>query len=719
MQEELMQFKLQKVWTMVDLPNSKRDIRTKWVFRNKKDEKGIVVRNNARLVAQGYTKEEGIDYDEMDVKSAFLYGTIEEEVTWYETWSTYLLENEFRRGTTDKTLLIKKNRGDILLVHVYVDDIIFGSIKKFLCNEFKQMMHKRFQMSSIRELTFFLGLQVKQKDDGIFISQDKYAADILKKFNFTTVKTASTPMEPNKASIKDAEAEDVDVHLYRLMIGSLIYLKGQCKLILGYPRDTPFDLEAFLIVIMMKLALTGNLQQEVLWIQNQMLNYGFNFMNTKIYINNESTIRIVKNLVFHSKTKHIKIRHHFIRDSYEKKLIQDRQSSMVGFDKTVYKEWEDKMERVSTTASSLEVEQDSGSGPRCQVTILGGAKAQTRFEAPSKQSNDPPLSRVNTLGSGEDIMKLKKLMELYTKLFDIGLVLQGKGLTIPVQSHHTPSDEAASIGVYVRHRGAATNVSSLDAGHGSGNINKTPSMPYDLPLPRFHTLRIDERRMQHNELMDLVTKMTDRVLALETDLQQTKKVYNNDFTKLIIKEIKFETEDISTAKTLVYIRRNASKNIERKRIARVHEEASSFNVEEWEDIQATIEANKELALRIQAKEKEKYSNAEKAKLLVDLINQRKRHFDQQRAKERRNKPLTQAQQRTYMSNYVKHMGNHTLQQLKRLSFNELKNLFEATVKRVKTFTLMESDVDRTIPKISDESSKRAAEEERKQESSKR
>ncbi|GJT41011.1 putative ribonuclease H-like domain-containing protein [Tanacetum coccineum] len=283
MQEELIQFKLQKVWTLVDLPNGKRAIGTKWVFRNKKDERGIVVRNKARLVAQGYTQEEGIDYDEvfapvarieairlflayasfmgfivyqMDVKSAFLYGTIKEEVyvcqppgfedpqfpdkvykvekalyglhqaprAWYETLSTYLLENRFRRGTIDKTLFIKKDKGDILLVQVYVDDIIFGSTKKSLCVEFEQMMHKRFQMSSIGELTFFLGLQVKQKDDGIFISQDKYVADILKKFDFATIKTASTLIETNKALLKDEEAEDVDVHLYRSMIGSLMYL---------------------------------------------------------------------------------------------------------------------------------------------------------------------------------------------------------------------------------------------------------------------------------------------------------------------------------------------------------------------------------------------------------------------------------------------------------------------------------------------------------------
>ncbi|GJT44750.1 uncharacterized mitochondrial protein-like protein [Tanacetum coccineum] len=110
------------------------------------------------------------------------------------------------------------------LVQVYVDDIIFGSTKKTLSTEFEKLMHKKFQMSSMGELTFFLGLQVTQKDDGIFISQDKYVDEILKKFSFSTVKTASTPMETSKPLFKDAEAKDVDVHLYRSMIGSLMYL---------------------------------------------------------------------------------------------------------------------------------------------------------------------------------------------------------------------------------------------------------------------------------------------------------------------------------------------------------------------------------------------------------------------------------------------------------------------------------------------------------------
>ncbi|GJV25890.1 putative ribonuclease H-like domain-containing protein [Tanacetum coccineum] len=438
-----------------NLPYGKKAIGTKWVYRNKKDERGVVVRNKARLVAQGHRQEEGIDYDEvfapvarieairiflafasymgfivyqMDVKSAFLYGKIDEEVyvsqppgfldpkypkkvykvvkalyglhqaprAWYATLSTFLLKNGYRRGTIDKTLFLKKDKHDIILVQVYVDDIIFGSTKKSWCDEFEALMKSRFQMSSMGELTFFLGLQVKQKADGIFISQDKYVAEILKKFDFVNVKTASTPIETQKPLVKDEEASDVDVHLYRSMIGSLMYLtasrpdimfavcacsrfqvtpktshlsavkrifrylKGKPKLGLWYPRVSSFDLEAYsdsdyaganldrksttggcqflgrrLISWQCKkqtIVATSTTEAEyvaaasccgqVLWIQNQMLDYGFNFMNTKIYIDNESTICIVKNPVYHSKTKHIAIRHHFIRDAYEKKLIQ-------------------------------------------------------------------------------------------------------------------------------------------------------------------------------------------------------------------------------------------------------------------------------------------------------------------------------------------------------------------------------------------------------------
>ncbi|GJS65610.1 putative ribonuclease H-like domain-containing protein [Tanacetum coccineum] len=153
-----------------------------------------------------------------------LYGLHQAPRAWYETLSTYLLDNGFKRGKIDKTLFTRREKGDSLLVQVYVDDIIFGSTKKSLCTEFEKMMHKKFQISYMGELTFFLGLQVKHKNDGVFISQDKYATKILKKFGFTDVKTTSTPMETQNPLLKDEDGEEVDVHLYRSMIGLLMYL---------------------------------------------------------------------------------------------------------------------------------------------------------------------------------------------------------------------------------------------------------------------------------------------------------------------------------------------------------------------------------------------------------------------------------------------------------------------------------------------------------------
>nr|GEW90234.1 hypothetical protein [Tanacetum cinerariifolium] len=250
MQEELLQFKMQKIWVLVDLPKGKRAIGSKWVFRNKKDEIGIVVRNKARLVAQGHTQDEGIDYEEVfapvarieairlfltydsfmgfmvyqtDVKSTFLYGTIEEEV--YVCQPPGFEDPDYPdKGKIDQTLFIKRQKGDILLVQVYVDGIIFGSTNKELCKAIEKLMKDKFQKSSMGELTLFLGLQVKQKEDGIFISQDKYVSEILRKFGLTDGKSASIPIDTQKPLLKDLDGKDVDVHTYRSMIGSLMYL---------------------------------------------------------------------------------------------------------------------------------------------------------------------------------------------------------------------------------------------------------------------------------------------------------------------------------------------------------------------------------------------------------------------------------------------------------------------------------------------------------------
>nr|GEW16248.1 hypothetical protein [Tanacetum cinerariifolium] len=243
--------------------------------RNKMDERGIVVRNKARLVAQGHTQEERIDYDkvfalvarieairlflayasfkdfvvyQMDVKYAFLYRKIKEEVYVCQPSGFEDLDffDKVSKERLTRPLFIKRHKGDILLVQVYVDDIIFCLTKKELCIEFEKLMHEKIQMSSMGELTFFLVLQVKQKKEGTFISQNKYAAEILNKFGFTEVKTASTHMETQKPLIKDEDDEEVDVHMYRSMIGSLMYLTfSKPDTMFAYPKDSPFDLVAY------------------------------------------------------------------------------------------------------------------------------------------------------------------------------------------------------------------------------------------------------------------------------------------------------------------------------------------------------------------------------------------------------------------------------------------------------------------------------------------
>nr|GEX27222.1 copia protein [Tanacetum cinerariifolium] len=259
-----------------------RAIGSKWVFRNKLDERGIMIRNKARLVAHGHTQEERIDYDEVFAPVARI-----------EAIRLFLDYASFK---------------DFVVYQIDVKSAFLYE----MCTEFEKMMHKKFQMSS-------MGLQVKQKEDGIFISQDKYANEILNKFGFSDVKTTSTPIETHKTLLKDEKGEDVDEHLYRSMIGSSMYLTSlRPDIMFAYKKQNVVANST----TKAEYVAASSCCVQVLWIQNQFLDYGYNFMHTKIYIDNEITICIVKNPIFHSKTKHIEIRHHFIRDPNEKKLIQ-------------------------------------------------------------------------------------------------------------------------------------------------------------------------------------------------------------------------------------------------------------------------------------------------------------------------------------------------------------------------------------------------------------
>ncbi|GJY73112.1 retrovirus-related pol polyprotein from transposon TNT 1-94 [Tanacetum coccineum] len=455
MQDELDQFARLKVWRLVPRPEGKTIIKTKWIFKNKKDESSLVIRNKARLVAVGYCQQEGIDYDEtfapvarieairlflayaahkgftvfqMDVKTAFLNGILKEEVyvgqppgfvskqypdhvyaldkalyglkqaprAWYDVLSKFLVDSGFQKGSIDTTLFIKKKGKHIMLIQIYVDDIIFGSTNPKYCTKFSELMVKRFEMSMMGEMKFFLGLQVNQFSNGIFINQSKYILDILKRFGMENCDTVPTPMVEQAKLKLDLVGKPVDHTDYRSMIGSLMYLtssrpdimfatcmcaryqanpnehhvsavkrifrylKGSINLGLWYPKDSGFDLTAYsdadhagchldrkstsgsvqflgdkLVCWSSKkqncvsistaeseyVAVSGCCAQ-VLWMRTQLTDYGFFFDKVPIYCDSKSAIAISCNPVQHTRTKHIDVRYHFIKDHVEKGTIE-------------------------------------------------------------------------------------------------------------------------------------------------------------------------------------------------------------------------------------------------------------------------------------------------------------------------------------------------------------------------------------------------------------
>ncbi|CAL9026178.1 unnamed protein product [Prunus brigantina] len=453
-QEELNQFVRNDVWYLVPRPVNMNIIGTKWIFKNKTDEQGNVVRNKARLVAQGYTQMEGIDFDEtfapvarlesvrlllaiachlkfklyqMDVKTAFLNGVLNEEVyveqpkgfedphhpndvfrlkkalyglkqaprAWYERLSSHLLGNGYVRGSVDKTLFVKRFKKDVLIAQVYVDDIVVGSTSDLHVQDFIHVMTSEFEMSLVGELNYFLGLQIKQSHDGIFLSQSKYAKKFVTKFGLEGAKSARTPMSTSAKIHRDLHGKSVDQTLYRSMIRSLFYLTasrpdisfsvGVCarfqsdpkeshlfavkriiKYVSGtigfglwYTYDTCVNLVGYsdvdwagcsddrkstsggvfyvgnnlvawhskkqnsvsLSTAEAEYVAAGSCCTQLLWMRQMLEDYGLAQSCFLIYCDNMSAIDISKNPVQHSRTKHIDIRHHFIRDLVEDKIL--------------------------------------------------------------------------------------------------------------------------------------------------------------------------------------------------------------------------------------------------------------------------------------------------------------------------------------------------------------------------------------------------------------
>ncbi|WVZ84665.1 hypothetical protein U9M48_031670 [Paspalum notatum var. saurae] len=432
MHEELENFERNHVWDLVEPPPNCRPIGTKWVFKNKQGEDGMVVRNKARLVAQGFCQKEGIDYEEtfalvarleairillafavskgfklqqMDVKSAFLNGFIEEEVyvrqppgfesarfpdrvyklrkalyglkqaprAWYARLKSFC-------SSPDKTLFLLSRGGDTLIVQIYVDDIIFGGSSHALVSSFAEQMSREFEMSLMGELQFFLGLQIKQGLEGTFVHQAKYTRDILKKFNMGDSKPMTTPMSTNTALDADEDGEAVDQKEFRGMIGSFAvclcaryqasprtshrqavkrifrYLKFTHVLGLWYSSGSSLSLRGFsdadhagcridckstsgtcqllgtslvswssrkqasvaLSTTEAEYIAAASCCSQLLWIKATLSDFGLRFGRIPLLVDSTSTISVAKNPVLHSRTKHIDVRFHFLRDHYEK-----------------------------------------------------------------------------------------------------------------------------------------------------------------------------------------------------------------------------------------------------------------------------------------------------------------------------------------------------------------------------------------------------------------
>ncbi|GJU17914.1 hypothetical protein Tco_1145880 [Tanacetum coccineum] len=371
------------------------------------------------------------------------------------------------------------------------------------------------------------------------------------------------------------------------------------------------------------------------------------------------------------------------------------------------------------------------------------------------------------------------------------LVVQGKGSTYPVESHHTPisapstlqlpisltsrrinkqesvvpqpisptqtlvADEAASKGVDVRYGGATTTVTSLEVEQGRGNIDKTPTMPHDSPLLRVNTLGSNEGNMTLQELMVLCTTLSKKgrkiaeidqdpaILLVQHDAEIQGRHEHDmefDFDLDAAKDVSTAEKDVSNAKpistagatvttaTVAAVRRVQPKTKVKVKWMNLSQykprQSYSKNkkdlvIKQLLDYKLNLRKKRDRGLPGYMKQLALLMSKNEKTYKLDLSIRRKRYFATQRAKERRNKPPTQAEQRTYMSNYIKHMGSHTLHQLRGYSFDEIKTLFETTMRRVNTFVLIESEVDRAVPELAAGSSKRDAKEELDQESSKR
>nr|GEX51266.1 hypothetical protein [Tanacetum cinerariifolium] len=346
MQEELHQFIKLDVWELVSSPDGIKPLTLKWLFKNKHDKENMM---EAIRIFLAYAAHKGFTVYQMDVKTAFLHGSLKEDV--------YVCQPE---GTIDPTLFIRRFDDDILVVHVYVDDIIFGSTDPRYATLFSNLMKSRFEMSMIGEMTFFLGLQVNQSPSGIFINQSKHMHEILKKYGLNTCDIVGTLMDIKDKLDLDQIGTPVDATKYRSMIGAFMYLtssrpdivhatcvcaryqayptekhlkevkrifrylRGTVNMGLWYTKDSGFELTGFLDADYAGCKDTFKSTSGGAQFLNEKLltDYGYHFDKIPIYCDSKSAIAISCNPVQHSRMKHIAVRYHFIKEHIKKGTIE-------------------------------------------------------------------------------------------------------------------------------------------------------------------------------------------------------------------------------------------------------------------------------------------------------------------------------------------------------------------------------------------------------------
>nr|GEY01150.1 hypothetical protein [Tanacetum cinerariifolium] len=357
---------------------------THWIYKMKLDELGGILRNKAHLVARGYCQDKRINFEEsfalvarleairiflvyaarknmvvyqMDVKTAFLNGYLREEIT----LSSFLISQDFSKGSVDSTLFIHRNGNDLLLVQIYVDDIIFAASTPELCDLFAKIMCSKFKMSMMGKISFFLGLQISQSPSGIFINQSKYALESLKKYGFESCELVDTPiMEKSKLDKdKEGKARPTEKHLHTVK-RIFRYLRGTVNRGLWYPKDSSIALTAFADADHVgcqdtRRSTSGSLQflgdrliswsskrqksaaisstkaeyitlssccAQILWMRSQLTDYGLGFNKIPMYCDNKSAIALCCNNVQHSRAKHIDVRYHFIKKQVENRIVE-------------------------------------------------------------------------------------------------------------------------------------------------------------------------------------------------------------------------------------------------------------------------------------------------------------------------------------------------------------------------------------------------------------